>query len=43
VFVGRRSEPINKGCGRNLMCFNIITGGACDTVGLETVLTVISL
>jgi hypothetical protein len=42
VFVGRRSEPINTGCGQNVMRVNIIAGGACDTVGLETIRTVIS-
>lgn len=42
MFVGRRSEPINTGCGQNVMRVNIIAGGACDTVGLETIRTVIS-
>jgi hypothetical protein len=43
VFVGRLSEPINTGCGQSVMCFCIIAGGTCDTVGLETMGTVISL
>ena len=43
MFVGRRSEPINTGCGQNVMRFNIIAGGTRDTVGLETIRTVISL
>ena len=43
MLVGRRSEPINTGCGQNVLRFNIIAGGKCDTVGLETIRTVISL
>ena len=43
MFVGRLSEPINAWCGENVMRFNIAAGGTCDTVGLETIRTVISL
>jgi hypothetical protein len=43
LFVGRLSEPINTGCGENVMRFNIIAGCTCDTVGLETIRTLISL
>jgi len=43
VFVVRRSEPINTGCGQNVLRFNIIAGGTCDSVGLDAIRTVISL
>ena len=43
VFLSRRSEPINTGCGQNVLRFNIMAGGTCDTVGLETIRKVFSL